>query len=580
MEMETCRLKNVEILHIIRVSSLSQKTMDTYSNELQNVLVILNNLASMSEIIELLCAANLVKIQSILNAILKNIVTLSNLSKLEKFLSKGSLKRKTKTLFSQLRQEVSLLEGNSQSTLYSPIAKSTNSVKRPEVLPINRESQNENLPNQKLDFVWNHMFGEESLVVSWDEFVRVLRLKTPFDEMEEVLLKSIIDNSNTGSVTRNKLSEFLKSFGPISDCVRNVVNISSSPWFHGYMTSEESQKYLETERIGTFLVRFSSSKAGAFALDYVRAVDVNNVDQPLYGPMEPSSFIDNNLSESDYGTFLSKKVVSSVLIESVGIGFKLKENYGDKLFKTLFDVLNQYKKVLYTPFTSTLSSESWFHGNMNSEEAEDALRDQRPGTFLIRFSSQPGCFASSFVNYEGRVCKSLIKRVPKGFTFEHSETTKVYSTIKELVKEFQENNLFLFPLNSFARNLSKVPSSNSSFLSTPTSTPSSLQLEWGMVIGERRGSITSRRSTISSLCSEKDDMNCFRYLRTEVQDWTVEDVANWLDVINLSQIKPVFEHHQINGIALLDLSELDMRDELQLVIGVRKQLLKSVQRFM
>lgn len=39
-----------------------------------------------------------------------------------------------------------------------------------------------------------------------------------------------------------------------------VENLCSNIWFHGYLTMEESKKYLELEPLGTFIVRFSNSK--------------------------------------------------------------------------------------------------------------------------------------------------------------------------------------------------------------------------------------------------------------------------------------------------------------------------------
>lgn len=38
-----------------------------------------------------------------------------------------------------------------------------------------------------------------------------------------------IDNSNTGNVNQHKFSEFLKGFGPINDCIRNMKSILSCP---------------------------------------------------------------------------------------------------------------------------------------------------------------------------------------------------------------------------------------------------------------------------------------------------------------------------------------------------------------
>ncbi len=80
---------------------------------------------------------------------------------------------------------------------------------------------------------------------------------------------SNLDNANTGIVNRFKFAEFLKGFGPLDQCVKNVEKLFNEKWFHGFMTLEESKKYLEFAPVGDFLVRFSGSRPGSFAVDYV-----------------------------------------------------------------------------------------------------------------------------------------------------------------------------------------------------------------------------------------------------------------------------------------------------------------------
>lgn len=54
----------------------------------------------------------------------------------------------------------------------------------------------------------------------------------------------------------------------------------------------------------------------------------------------------------------------------------------------------------------------WFHGDIEASEAEQFLTGKKPGTFLIRFSSQPGFFAGSYVDQQGKVQKCLIASNP------------------------------------------------------------------------------------------------------------------------------------------------------------------------
>ena len=45
--------------------------------------------------------------------------------------------------------------------------------------------------------------------------------------------------------------------------------ITKQSWFHGFVSAEESAKFLLDRPKGTFLVRFARTRADSFALDYV-----------------------------------------------------------------------------------------------------------------------------------------------------------------------------------------------------------------------------------------------------------------------------------------------------------------------
>lgn len=63
------------------------------------------------------------------------------------------------------------------------------------------------------------------------------------------------------------------------------------------------------------------------------------------------------------------------------------------------------------------------------------LLSQQPGTFLIRFSSQPGFYAGSFVVEPFKIGKSLIQPVPNGFQVQSDESdSTIYPTLQALVK--------------------------------------------------------------------------------------------------------------------------------------------------
>lgn len=80
----------------------------------------------------------------------------------------------------------------------------------------------------------------------------------------------------------------------------------------------------------------------------------------------------------------------------------IREGTQEKVFKSVHDIVKHYAPALTTPLNTSLSrktwnirvvtfihfNDRWFHGDINAEEAEDYLKSTKPGTFLIRFSSQ------------------------------------------------------------------------------------------------------------------------------------------------------------------------------------------------
>jgi hypothetical protein len=86
---------------------------------------------------------------------------------------------------------------------------------------------------------------------------------------------------------------------------------------------------------GTFLVRFSKSKPGSFAL-----------------------------------AFLKDSVVNHILVESfMPEGFKVltQDTSGvPKIFKTLHELISHYSFVLKYPFHSDLPKQEWFHGDITT----------------------------------------------------------------------------------------------------------------------------------------------------------------------------------------------------------------------
>jgi SH2 domain len=289
---------------------------------------------------------------------------------------------------------------------------------------------------------WSVMFGPQMTIVPWDDFVDRFRDFADLDQIQEFVLKDILDHANTGSVTRFKFLEFMKGFGrSVANCVDIMMHIYHQEYFHGFVTQLEARRFLEVEPLGTFLVRFSSSRPGSFVIEYVTLAAPAGEDVDEYGVIEDNG---PGMGPGAYG--LEPKV-NSVVLETCESGLRVRTSYSEQVFPTLDDVIGHFAQTFLTPFATNLTKEPWFHGDLSSEEVEELLRGQPVGTFLIRFSSQPGCYASSFVTDRNTIGKSLIKKVPGGYRIEQSANQQVYPLVKELVKDYMRANFFKLPLH-------------------------------------------------------------------------------------------------------------------------------------
>ncbi|XP_066205957.1 phosphatidylinositol 3-kinase regulatory subunit beta isoform X3 [Saccopteryx leptura] len=81
---------------------------------------------------------------------------------------------------------------------------------------------------------------------------------------------------------------------------------------------------------------------------------------------------------------------------------------------------------------------TWYVGKINRTQAEEMLSGKRDGTFLIRESSQRGCYACSVV-VDGDTKHCVIYRTATGLGF--AEPYNLYGSLKELVLHYQHTSL-------------------------------------------------------------------------------------------------------------------------------------------
>ncbi|XP_019393904.1 PREDICTED: phosphatidylinositol 3-kinase regulatory subunit beta [Crocodylus porosus] len=81
---------------------------------------------------------------------------------------------------------------------------------------------------------------------------------------------------------------------------------------------------------------------------------------------------------------------------------------------------------------------TWYVGKINRVQAEEMLCSKRDGTFLIRESSQKGCYACSVV-VDGDTKHCVIYKTATGFGF--AEPYNLYASLKDLVLHYKHTSL-------------------------------------------------------------------------------------------------------------------------------------------
>lgn len=97
----------------------------------------------------------------------------------------------------------------------------------------------------------------------------------------------------------------------------------------------------------------------------------------------------------------------------------------------------------------SLYSQKWFHDFLSVEECAKLLYNQKPGTFLVRFSrSSSDAFALEYVESNQNIRTVLIKNdMPNGvIIMEEKGGQRVFATISALIKNYRDT--LKFPLQS------------------------------------------------------------------------------------------------------------------------------------
>ena len=82
----------------------------------------------------------------------------------------------------------------------------------------------------------------------------------------------------------------------------------------------------------------------------------------------------------------------------------------------------------------------WFHGYMSRNEATRMLEPYEPGTYFVRFASEPGSFALNFKDDSNGIynIKIRVDVGPNRFCMEEGEEHRTFETLGDLVANYPD----------------------------------------------------------------------------------------------------------------------------------------------
>eukprot|EP00027_Filamoeba_sp_ATCC50430_P000285 CAMPEP_0168556248 /NCGR_PEP_ID=MMETSP0413-20121227/8776_1 /TAXON_ID=136452 /ORGANISM="Filamoeba nolandi, Strain NC-AS-23-1" /LENGTH=632 /DNA_ID=CAMNT_0008587171 /DNA_START=113 /DNA_END=2008 /DNA_ORIENTATION=+ len=139
---------------------------------------------------------------------------------------------------------------------------------------LNNNNSNNTVPKtqnirRSLDDKVSQMFATKDKE-TWDNFAQALQLTLGANLDKVSQLRYLFDVG--GIVTKAMWVEFMKWFSPVSSdpdagwTIDQMIDICTPHWFHGFMSSQDAQNLLKGQPDGTYLIRFSTSAPGSYAL--------------------------------------------------------------------------------------------------------------------------------------------------------------------------------------------------------------------------------------------------------------------------------------------------------------------------
>ena len=251
---------------------------------------------------------------------------------------------------------------------------------------------------------WQRCFGAREYKVPFAAFVSQLRsARIDVTPTQESSLRDIVDASGSGYVSVYKFGAFLEGFGPFRSCVDNVDAVVGAGWFHWHLSSAEAARLLTNQAAGTFLVRFSKSKGGSFAIAVKdKDGDVKHV-RIERGTTPRTRFALNGQQYVSLEALVQQLMLSGDLVRAFGASY--------------------YR-------------EPWFQGDLSELEASEVLSGTRPGTFLVRFNLDKSGehFVISYVDSRSHAAHVNVNNEPSGLavlSFEFAQRN--YEDLREII---------------------------------------------------------------------------------------------------------------------------------------------------
>lgn len=257
--------------------------------------------------------------------------------------------------------------------------------------------------------LWFKQFGANQFMVPWEDFHQVFVAFAPafelLDEAHVLRLQQVLDKSNTGFVSMYKFGEFLKGFGGLDNCCARIQEMFDAPWFFGFISHVETEYLLENQGPGTFLIRFSKSNPGSFALGF----RMNNAKQPIM----------------------------HILIKTVGVGvFAVQARNGEVRFNRISEVVDHYAKLLQQPLDTLLPVKEWYNfGELSEAESELFLTEAPNNAFLLRFDTEQHSYVLSY-RHDDRAYHSIMEVTESTIMFKGDE--QHYGSWMELLTTYEE----------------------------------------------------------------------------------------------------------------------------------------------